>query len=538
MIKAQDIAVNEIVEDGAPPQDSYVGGFDMAQGGLLSISGPIIVTQTTNYESDTVSGVPSIAFETRAASTASFLADQFGEGKISQTATITGDGNADTVHVDLGASHDFFGNGLSFVDWTPQDSFVIDGTADGGDVIVGTNVNDTIVAMSGTGDAINAGAGNDKIEMGDNFDDTASIEGGTGTNTLQLSGDYSAGLTITSTMMQNIQKIVLGAGGSYDFVIQQGVVATGQEMTINAAQQLATDSLLLNIAQDTVGKYVVDTGAGENTILMNANVDSIHGGSGDDSIVFFNGTPLNKADHIDGGGGTNILYLTGDYSGGFTFGASTIQNIQAIELHDGFSYKLTTVDANVAAGQTLTIDASVLGPTHTLDFNGSNETDGNFVLNGGAGNDILTGGAGNDTFDGGGGADRLTGNGGADTFVYTFVDDSTSTTHDTIVGFDALTDNFVLQGNLLHVGAVDAAVTAGKLTSGNFDANLATAIGVNQLHPTDAVLFTPSTGNLAGHTFLIVDENGVAGYQAGQDLVIDITGGSNLAQLSAANFTT
>ena len=533
-MQAQDFFVDGLAEETDGSQES---GPLAAIPDPTIVSGPIFVTGTTNYESDTMSQVPSIAFDTRSPATASFLADQFGEGKISQTATITGDGSGDVVHVDMATSHTFFGNGLNFDNWTAQDSFVIDATSDGGDTIVGTSVNDTIVAMTGTGDAINGGGGNDTIKMGGNFDDTASIQGGAGVNTLHLNGDYSAGSTIESTMMQNIQTLTLAAGDSYDFVLQQGVVGAGQELTINGSQLLAADSLFLNIAQDTVGKYVIDTGAGENTVLMNGNVDTIHGGSGDDEIVFFNGTPLTKADHIDGGGGTNILELTGDYSAGFTFGASTIQNIQDIELHDGFSYKLATVDANVAAGQTLTVDASTVSAAYSFDFNGSKETDGNFILNGSAGNDVLTGGAGNDILNGGGGADRLTGNGGSDTFIYSLVSDSTSSTHDTIVGFNALTDNFILQGNLMHVGAIDAAVTSGNLTNAHFDANLAVAIGASQLHASDAVLFTASSGGLAGHTFLVIDENGVAGYQAGQDLVIDVTGGTNLSQLSLANFS-
>jgi hypothetical protein len=51
------------------------------------------------------------------------------------------------------------------------------------------------------------------------------------------------------------------------------------------------------------------------------------------------------------------------------------------------------------------------------------------------------------------------------------------------------------------------------------------------------VLFTPDRGTLAGHTFLIVDANGTAGYQAGQDYVIDITGATNLGSLSTTNFS-
>jgi hypothetical protein len=43
------------------------------------------------------------------------------------------------------------------------------------------------------------------------------------------------------------------------------------------------------------------------------------------------------------------------------------------------------------------------------------------------------------------------------------------------------------------------------------------------------VLFTPDGGNLAGHTFLVVDVNGAAGYQAGQDYVFQLDSGTHLA---------
>ena len=46
-----------------------------------------------------------------------------------------------------------------------------------------------------------------------------------------------------------------------------------------------------------------------------------------------------------------------------------------------------------------------------------------------------------------------------------------------------------------------------------------------------------SAGNLAGHTYIIVDANGVAGYQAGADFVIELTAATNLGSLSTADFT-
>jgi hypothetical protein len=41
-------------------------------------------------------------------------------------------------------------------------------------------------------------------------------------------------------------------------------------------------------------------------------------------------------------------------------------------------------------------------------------------------------------------------------------------------------------------------------------------------------------GTLSGHTFLLVDDNGVAGYQSSVDYVIDVTGMSG--SLTTADF--
>ena len=54
------------------------------------------------------------------------------------------------------------------------------------------------------------------------------------------------------------------------------------------------------------------------------------------------------------------------------------------------------------------------------------------------------------------------------------------------------------------------------------------------------VRLTDSAGHVetyrAGDTFLIIDENGVAGYQASQDLVIELINGTHLSALSLSNF--
>ncbi len=266
--------------------------------------------------------------------------------------------------------------------------------------------------------------------------------------------------------------------------------------------------------------------------------DHAIGGSGNDGFYFAGAFDAN--DQVNGGDGSNDqIGLEGDYSAGLTLGPATITNIEVIACLPGFSYNLTTDDANVAAGDTLTIWAVRLAASNTLTFNGSAETDGKFTVFGGAGNDTITGGAGNDKFYGLGGADTITGNGGADTFVYTLVSQSTGnsggTAYDTIVGFDAAVDHFNLQTGGAVTG-VDAAVITGALSSASFDGDLATAVGSGQMAAHHAVTFTADSGTLATHTFLIVDANGVAGYQAGLDFVFDVTGASNLGALGTGAF--
>ena len=55
-----------------------------------------------------------------------------------------------------------------------------------------------------------------------------------------------------------------------------------------------------------------------------------------------------------------------------------------------------------------------------------------------------------------------------------------------------------------------------------FDAGLASNMGA--LTNGRAIFFTPNGGTLAGQTFLVVDGNGTADYQAGQDYVFLVSG--------------
>ncbi|MCW5737423.1 MAG: hypothetical protein KIS73_25080, partial [Enhydrobacter sp.] len=69
-----------------------------------------------------------------------------------------------------------------------------------------------------------------------------------------------------------------------------------------------------------------------------------------------------------------------------------------------------------------------------------------------------------------------------------------------------------------------------------FDADLAAALNATALLTNHAVLFNPNAGGHAGQTFLVVDANATAGYQAGQDLVVRLEAPLNLGSLDKTDF--
>jgi Ca2+-binding RTX toxin-like protein len=170
-----------------------------------------------------------------------------------------------------------------------------------------------------------------------------------------------------------------------------------------------------------------------------------------------------------------------------------------------------------------------------LTFHGQAETNGNFIIDGGSGHDSIRTGAGDDQLWGGAGADHLRGGAGADIYEYNTAADSTSTLYDTIVGFNTHQDKFNLNG-IVDVTKVDAKITSGALSTATFDLDLAAAVNAAHLHAQHAVLFTPTSGTLAGDTFLVIDGNGAAGYQASQDYVIRLVNSVHLADLHASDF--
>jgi Ca2+-binding RTX toxin-like protein len=151
----------------------------------------------------------------------------------------------------------------------------------------------------------------------------------------------------------------------------------------------------------------------------------------------------------------------------------------------------------------------------SMRFDGRAELDGTFRILAGKGDDILTGGAQADFFYGNFGKDVLEGRGGADTFLYRAAGESAGPAFDQLVGFDHRVDRIDLPVTTAFVG-----YTAATVREASFDADLAAAL--QTLGAGQARIVNVQAGDMVGRMFAVADGNGAAGYQAGQDFVIEL----------------
>jgi Ca2+-binding RTX toxin-like protein len=281
--------------------------------------------------------------------------------------------------------------------------------------------------------------------------------------------------------------------------LQFGTAAASSLSTLSARNDAA--NYVVHYSDDFQSAYVMNSAT--KTLLTGAPGDWPELGQGDD----------------------DVLVLSGDYSTGFTL-PSQPHDIDRVVVTGTDNYNLVSTDDQVGPGQIMAIDAMALGAGNHILFDGSAETDGRFYFYGSEAGDIFIGGAGNDRIAGLGGADMLAGGGGSDIFVYTGAGESTGTNYDTLGGFDATSDKIDLLGT---VTGFHAPIEGGTLSLATFNADLSAALG--GLGASQAAWFAPDAGELAGQIFLIVDANGVAGYQEGEDYVFAVTG-APLADLS------
>jgi Ca2+-binding RTX toxin-like protein len=387
---------------------------------------------------------------------------------------------------------------------------------DGNNIITGTTGIDYFDLSQGGIDSVSGGNGNDAFFFGAAMTGADHIDGGAGVNDqIGLQGDYTGGnaLFLGPNTITGVEVISVLPGYSYVITSDDGNAGAGQTLTIYGTTLGAGDALTFDGSAETDGKFMVYGGLG---------TDIITTGAGNDGIYFGRGGRFDPlTDHVNGGGGTNDqLALDGSYI--VTISGANVVNVEVLSLLDGTpaihaEYDVTLANDWTAAGQTHTVYGVTVRDGFIVD--GSAESDGHLIVYGGKGDDTITTGAGNDKISGGPGADTLNGGLGADIFLYSAVSNSIGTSHDKIVGFDPTVDRIDLPTGISVTG-IDAALNTGNVSAGSFDADLTAALGALGAH--HAITFTASGGDLSGHIFEVVDTNGIAGYQAGQDMVIEL----------------
>ncbi|MCA0404937.1 MAG: hypothetical protein LCH39_02135 [Proteobacteria bacterium] len=225
-------------------------------------------------------------------------------------------------------------------------------TGQTGDNRITTGSGNDVIDGGGGLDVINAGGGNDSVAY---HGSEASLDGGTGTNTLVLREQVSIDLSAADQTLND-------------------TTATTRFTNVDATTLTAAQPV--TITGNTLANVILG-GAGDTTIDGNGGADTIVTGAGNDRITY-----RGSENVINAGGGTNTLVLQ----------ASATLDLSASDQSIG---DLTTISG------IQNVDGSALN-------NG-------FDVTGSAGANTLTGGRGDDTIDGGGGADTVQAGAGDDT---------------------------------------------------------------------------------------------------------------------------
>ena len=358
-------------------------------------------------------------------------------GYSNEAATVTNNGM--TVTGDVGSTGIILQLGVGIATFTAAGTapFAIRDATDGNGIV--GNAGDNIITVSNGVDAVDGGAGVDRLVV-DYRQATAAVTGDSTSNFTEAGGLRS--VTITAGTIEHFT-VLTGAGadtittGAGDDIIDVGSGAN----TVTAGN--GNNTVTGGSGADTVttgnGNDIINVGDGSNTVQAGQGQNSITGGSGADNL-----TALDGGNFIDGGDGTNVLTSgAGDDIILSGYGSATISagaGRDVITVKSG----ITSVDSG-AGDDRLIVEYSSLttavtggvtggglgggytghisdGGVATVDFVGTENLtvslgSGDDSITAGDGIDILAGNGGNDMLSGGGGNDQLFGGSGQDTLI-------------------------------------------------------------------------------------------------------------------------
>ena len=476
--------------DATPPSDIQWNGVTPGDGTALlgnvanglPVAGTVIANLTTTDDDTTTGFQYSLAPGSAAGFTVSpdGVVTRTGPAMTSNTTYVlnirstdtTGATRTETFTIRTGTNSVFLGaNG--------QDTLNGDATDN---IMYGSGGNDTLNGLTGN-DTLFGQAGNDTLNGGDGTDN---LNGGGGNDTLNG---------------ENGNDILIGGSG--------------------------TDTINGGTGNDTI-RHTVGDGGG----AVNGGADSdtlaISGTTANNNLtVTYDGTTITN---FDGGTVTNVESVTADLGTGTDTLTYTAPGGVTVDLAAGTASGFTSI----AGIENVTGNGGADNITGDGNANVLNGGGGNDTINGGAGTDTINGGAGTDTINGGAGTDTLTGGGAADTFVFQF-GQSLVASPDRITDFafgvagvgdriDLLTGAGAATGAPANFSraANSAAANLTNVVNGVFtDANGATG-GNQALALNSAAIVNVTTFGIAG-TYLVIND-GTVGFQAANDLVINITG--------------
>ncbi|MER2605321.1 MAG: calcium-binding protein, partial [Siculibacillus sp.] len=332
--------------------------------------------------------------------------------------------------------------------------------------VLGSSAANAITGGLGA-DTIDGGGGVDTISAGGGADTVAyrgteaSVDGGTGINTLQLKAAAVVDLAASADQTSGDAVTVVGFRNIDATALTDGATLTGDVLA---------NTITGGAGADTIGggggADVIAAGAGDDAVKLEGNETSIDGGTGTDTLVLeLSGaisainlagaggadqtigdtTTVTRFENVDGGalsaaqsvsisGSIFANSLIGGAGADTIDGAGGSDVVQGGDGDDRVSYYGTEISVEGGSG----INELVLTRAITVDLGSADQTSGDLTavsrfvdvdastlgvsqavaLTGSSADNRLTGGGGADTIDGAGGSDVIAAGGGDDAVRY------------------------------------------------------------------------------------------------------------------------